>query len=373
MKTYKQQSLVLILLFISYSTFAQVYLSWNEIETKRFGQESIYLSSSDKKALNGSYKISENSGAYADINFKNGKIDGNYISYDFSGKKISEATYKEGKIYGKQISYFQNGKVQEETYYKNGLKDGTWLTYNKENTIIRRENYKVDKKEGKWTKTLKNPAENTSSTVIEYYKDDKPIGHWEERLSDGKLRWEEIYSTPTDYIKKSYYPNGKLSEELIIKNRKKNGLATYNSPEGLLRYKVKYDNDHTIYKEQYFENGTLKSITNYKYGVINGLYERYNEEGIKIKEGTRKDTYKEGIWKTYEGKKGRLLSEITYSNDNENGTAKFYNTSANRLKKEGLYLNGKQHGLWKYYDMAGELIKEIEYNKGKQISEKKYN
>jgi len=353
--------------------YSQEYLSWNEITTKRFGKETIYMLTEDKKPLSGAYKVSESSGAYADINFKNGKIDGSYISYDFIGNKESEATYKEGKIYGKQSSYFQNGKVQEVTNYKNGLKDGTWLSYNKKGEIIRTENYKDDKKEGKWTNQSKDPVKNTTSIVTKYYKNDQPTGNWERRLTDGKLVWEELYSAPKDYVKKSYFPNGKLSEELTIKDRRKNGLATYFTPEGILNYKIKYDNDAIIYKEKYYKNGTLNSKTNYKYGAINGLYEKFNEEGIKIKEGNRKDTYKEGVWKIYEGKKGRLRSEITYKNDNQNGLAKFYNTNANSIAKEGQYLNGKQHGTWKHYDMAGELIKEVEYDKGREISEKKYH
>lgn len=373
MKTYKLNWTLLVLLFINHVGFAQTYTSWDEVDSKRFGKETIFTSISDRKPLNGDYKISEKSGAYADIQFKNGKINGSYISYDSNGKKMSEANYKEGKIEGKQTSYFQNGKIEEETFYKNGLKEGAWLTYNKEGKKIREENYKNDQKEGKWIKILKTPQQNTTSKVIEFYKNNDPTGTWEERLTDGKLKWERRYSAPTDYSEKRYFPNGKVSSEEIIKKRKKNGVASYFSPEGLLQHKINFNNDHIVYKEEYFENGILKKKTSYKYGAINGPYELYNEEGIKIKEGNRKNTYKEGIWKVYEGKKGRLFSEITYKNDKENGLGKFYNTDAKRLEREGKYLNGKKDGIWKHYDMAGELAKEIEYKKGRKVSVKKYN
>ena len=136
---------------------------------------------------------------------------------------------------------------------------------------------------------------------------------------------------------------------------------------------MNYENDHIVYKEKYFENGVLETKTSYKYGKVNGLYERYNEDGIKITEGTRKDTYKEGIWKIFEGKKGRLISEINYENNKPNGSAKFYDSKSKSLKEEGQYLNGKQDGKWKSYDPSGELTKEVEYEKGRQISEKSYN
>ena len=373
MKIHKKHWVTFLTCIITSISFSQNYTSWNDVETKRFGKETIYTSQTDSKPLHGSYKISENSGAYADINFVNGKIDRAYISYDFNGNKMSEATYKAGKIEGKQVSYFQNGKVQDETFYKNGLKEGTWRTFNKKGEQIVLENYANDKKEGKWVKQLKYPADNMVVTATEYYKNGEPTGHWKELLDDGKLRSEKKYSAPTSYVEKTYYPNGKLSSEITIEDRKKNGVASYFTPEGLTKHKVNYENDHVIYKEQYFENGVLEAKTSYKYGKVNGLYQRYNQDGIKITEGTRKDTYKEGIWKIYEGKKGRLISEINYKNNKQNGSAKFYDSKSKRVSQEGQYLNGKQDGQWKTYDASGELIKEVEYGKGRKISEKTYN
>ncbi|WP_299628298.1 toxin-antitoxin system YwqK family antitoxin [uncultured Tenacibaculum sp.] len=373
MNSAKYLILFLFSSFLFTTLNAQVYTSWNEVQTKRFGKETIYISKEDNKPLNGAYKIAETSGAYADITFKNGKIDGTYISYDFAGNKSSEANYINGKIDGKQISYFQNGKIQEETYYKNGQKNGTWLTYNRQGKVYRTEQYKNDKKEGKWVKELKNVQDNTKSVIIEFYKNNEPTGRWEERLTDGKLKWEKVHSSPTNYIKKSYHLNGKIAQELQIKNRRKNGITTHYTPEGILRYKINYDNDYITYEEKYFENGTLESKTNFKYGKRNGVYTKFNEDGVKIQEGQYVDTFKSGIWKTFEGKKGRQISALTYKNGKLNGIGKFYNLKSKTVEMQGNYVSGKKHGMWKHYDASGELTKEIEFNKGKQISEKTYN
>ncbi len=373
MNQYIKQLSIVIIFLSSSQAFSQVYTTWDAVETKRFGKEVIYSSAEDGKPLNGDYKLSESSGAYAEVTFKNGKIEGSYISYDFVGNKMSEANYKAGKVDGKYSSYFQDGKIEEENFYKNGLRNGKWLTYNKKGEVLRTEVYKNDKKEGEWTRTLRNPIENTISIVKESYKDNKPVGKWEERLTDGKLKWEQTYSSPTDYVKKYFYPNGKLKEERRVKDRKKNGFSKFYTPEEILLNKINYNEDHIVYKEAYFENGILESKTNYKYGSINGLFEEYTEEGVKIIEGNYKDTYKDGLWKRYDKKKGRLSSEITYKNDKENGIAKFYDIQSKRMNLEGHYLSGKQHGLWKHYDPAGELVKEVEYNKGKKISEKTFN
>ena len=369
----KKQIALFIVCIITYTSFAQNYISWDEVATKKFGKEIIYSLKADKSSLNGNYKISEKSGAYADITFKNGKIDGSYVSYDFEGNKEGEANYKEGKIEGKQISYFQNGDVQEETFYINGLKDGTWKIFNKKGEQIATEHYKNDKKDGKWVNKVKNLDENITLIRTEYYNEGKAIGTWEERIVGGNVRSEKKHSTPTDYVEKVYFPNGKLSKEIQVKDHRKNGISSFFNAEGLLQHKINYENDNVVYQEKYFENGGLKSKTSFKYGKVNGPFEEYNEDGIKIIEGTRKETYKEGIWKIYEGRKGRLSSAIMYTNGKPNGSAKFYDHSSKTITREGQYLHGKQHGVWKHYDPSGELTKEVAYDKGRQISEKKYN
>ncbi|WP_271764714.1 toxin-antitoxin system YwqK family antitoxin [Aquimarina algiphila] len=372
MKTIKIILIQIIFLCTSFYSQAQNYLTWNEIENIKFGQENIFRTNRDKKNLEGDYKISETSGAYSEIRFKNGKIDGKYIVYDFEGRIASSSTYSNGKIQGKSTTYFQNGNIASEYYYKDHQPIGKWLDYNKKGEITSTQNYKNGKKDGKWTRIIRNPAENTKSTLTEYYKDDQPTGHWEERLIDGPLKWEKDYSSPVDYMRKSYYPNGTLAEERQIKDRRKNGITKQYTQEGILLNKINYDNDHIVDQEVYYKNGILRTKTHYKYGRINGPYVAHTEEGIKIIEGNHKDTYKDGIWRKFDEKKGRLIRETTYKNDVKNGLCKHYNKAKN-VALEGNYLNGKKNGIWKYYDLAGELEKEIEYDKGKQLSEKNYN
>lgn len=368
-----KKNTIIAALFIISSMLSQQYTSWDNVKTQRFGKETIYSLHSDQKPLNGEYKISERSGAYAHLTFKNGKIDGSYISYDFQGNKISEANYKEGKVFGKSVSYHQNGKLEQESYYLNSLKEGTWLSYDRKGKVKSTERYKNDKKNGEWTRIVKNPAENTTATITENYKQGKPIGHWEERLKEGLLVWEKNFTSPTDYNEKKYYKNSIIASDIKYVDRKKEGLANFYTKEGLINYKIKYEKDVIIYKEEYYKNEILKLREHYKYGKRNGDYVKYSSLGFKLEEGTRKDTYKSGVWKCYDEKGGNLFSEITYDNDIANGKAKIYNTTVNRLQQEGDYLHGNKHGVWKHYTPAGKLEKEIEYDKGKQLTEKRYN
>jgi len=110
-------------LIVVKSTAQETYLMWNDVETQRFGKEVLFKS--DSNFLNGSYKLAENSGAYTEVTFKNGKMVGAKKDFDFSGNIEQEMNFnQDGKVDGKSISYFSDGKVNVELNYKNGLKDG---------------------------------------------------------------------------------------------------------------------------------------------------------------------------------------------------------------------------------------------------------
>ncbi|MGB1000420.1 MAG: toxin-antitoxin system YwqK family antitoxin, partial [Flavobacteriales bacterium] len=106
-------------------------------------------------------------------------------------------------------------------------------------------------------------------------------------------------------------------------------------------------------------------------GKKNGLYESYNDKGIKIEEGNFKSDYKNGIWKRYDSRDGHLLYETTFADNVKNGIAKEYN-KANKVSAEGMFKNNEKNGVWKHYNLAGKLKKEVSYNLGKEISTKAY-
>lgn len=70
------KNIVLIVIFLLATNIkAQVtYLMWENVETQRFGKETLFKAKNE--FLNGSYKLAESSGAYTDVTFANGKIIG---------------------------------------------------------------------------------------------------------------------------------------------------------------------------------------------------------------------------------------------------------------------------------------------------------
>ena len=61
---------------------------------------------------------------------KNGKREGQWISWYENGQEWSECTYKNGKKDGAIASWYENGIQRYEGVYKNDIKIGEWKYWN---------------------------------------------------------------------------------------------------------------------------------------------------------------------------------------------------------------------------------------------------
>jgi antitoxin component YwqK of YwqJK toxin-antitoxin module len=57
-------------------------------------------------------------------NYKNGKLDGEYVELFMDGKKKIYSFYVDGNLQGISMEYFRNGNKSSMTRYKNGVKHG---------------------------------------------------------------------------------------------------------------------------------------------------------------------------------------------------------------------------------------------------------
>lgn len=369
----KQISKILSILFFilgGVSVSAQAYLMWNEVETQRFGKETLYKDKSGN-LLDGHYKIAERSGAYSDLHFKNGKKDGKSTDYDFKERVIKKATYKNGKTNGKYTTYHQNGKIRTEGDFDMGKLDGEWRSYDDKGKLKTIENYKKGKKDGKWWKEIDQQTQS-KSYITEFYKDDIPFGHWEEKGDDGKLRWERDYKNQDSYTQKKYHSNGKLYMQYTLLNDELEGERLEYDPEGVLLARMVFKEGQPQLSESFFENGQKEKVINYAHGKLNGVYQEFTEEGVKIVEGNHKDDFREGVWRFFEPRKGNPKEDVTYKGGKKNGLYKLYN-EAKGVEIEGSYRNGEKDGLWKTYRLDGSLSQETQYQLGKEVSNKTYN
>ena len=72
--------------------------------------------------------------------FKDGKLEGEGLTYHDNGQLWIKQYHKDGKKEGEELSYYQNGQLHMKRNYMNGYIEGKWLTYNKngklEKTVI---------------------------------------------------------------------------------------------------------------------------------------------------------------------------------------------------------------------------------------------
>jgi hypothetical protein len=68
--------------------------------------------------------------------FKNGKEDGDWVSYYNNGQLRYKGSYKNGKYEGFWVSYFrENGQLYLKGNYKNDKEEGAWVGYKKDGTV----------------------------------------------------------------------------------------------------------------------------------------------------------------------------------------------------------------------------------------------
>jgi antitoxin component YwqK of YwqJK toxin-antitoxin module len=117
--------------------------------------------------------------------------------------------------------------------------------------------------------------------------------------------------------KKVFYQSGKLQEETIYINDKRNGITKWYTDKGKLSIEYNYvlGSLEGPQKTYYNEDGALNSVTIYKGNAMNGDYVEYFEDGKTIKiVGPYLNDKKNGAWKTYD-KTGKIISTQHYKND----------------------------------------------------------
>ena len=74
------------------------------------------------------------------FNIGNNSYDKTMIYYK-SGKPKLERNYKNGKLEGNLISYWENGIIHTKGKYKNSKRIGTWKTFDKKGDIVLSEDF----------------------------------------------------------------------------------------------------------------------------------------------------------------------------------------------------------------------------------------
>lgn len=173
--------------------------------------------------------------------FKDGKPVGEFKRFYESGStRIVQQFYKNDISYAKV--FYENGTLAAEGKYIGEKKDSVWRYYSFYEKVLRMtETYKNGVLEGPTCRYHNNGK--VSEELI--YANNRKNGTWKQFSLDGKLSLQAIYvNNERVGIFTTYYPNGMIE----INGRIEHGLA-----EGAWRY--------------YDENGKEKSVINYSKGI----------------------------------------------------------------------------------------------------------
>lgn len=169
-------------------------------------------------------------------NFNHGKEVGLFTYYANNAKSIVMATRNfDGKDGAYTIFFDEKKNKVSEGKVVNKLRQGTWTYYHRDSKAI---------------------------MTVENYTDDKLEG-----------------------LRKVFYIDGKLAEEVPYKDNLKEGIS-----------------------KKYSKQGKLVEESMYSIGLLQGVYKVYDESGNIVISGQFKEDLKKGIWKYFD--KGKLVKEI---------------------------------------------------------------
>jgi uncharacterized protein len=347
------------------------------------------------------------------------KFNGYQKFYYPKGSISSEGLMVKGNPDGYWKSYFENGKLKSEGNRKHFELDSTWKFYNEEGKLILEVEYKNGKKNGIKSTYL------DKETIRENYRNDIKEGITKIYTPDNKLKMEipfingleqgfaKEYSPDGNIISLveykrgfvidrliinrkdknnlkqgrwcTFWENGKMKQEGIYKDDKKNGYFKEYTDAGDLISVSKYVNDvkqveaEEITKldvqNEYYPDGRIKVSATYRNGLPEGVKREYSQDGViqnsyLYKNGIitgegimREDGSRDGHWKEFY-EDHSLKSEGDYKNGKQVGEWKYFYPNG-KVEQSGKYNNsGKLVGTWKWYYESGQLLTEEEYVNG---------
>jgi len=194
-------------------------------------------------------------------------------------------TYEDDLSQGPYTEYYNNGKPMRITVYADDQKHGNADYFARDSSFMYRLVYSENVlkayacKDAKGNFLPEKPIDLNTKEIVCYYPDGKISGRMS--LKNGEF----------DGVSKSYHPNGKLMSERVFSN---------GNLEGVLK--------------SYFENGNQQELITFKNDERDGLYELYFENGKKQIAGQYLAGQEEGTWSIY-NQAGKLVNTLYYDND----------------------------------------------------------
>jgi antitoxin component YwqK of YwqJK toxin-antitoxin module len=304
---------------------------------------------------------------------------GQNITYDLNLTIKDSLYYFQDKKYsGEVIAIYPNGQAKQKFETINGLATGISynyfedLTFDKnkflDTSVIRSLNQKITKKK-KHILDKKKDTLNKQNQINKYIDDDiggyKKLEKLKEKNAENDLnkrkqkQWDSL--TTLNNQKKILIEdlNKLLSQEQNFVDLKKKEES-----KPVYQNKVDLEFEHRNFVKngklkRYYKNGFPKEFSNFKQNKEDGLFELFNDKGVKLEEYQYKKGIKNGKWALFYDN-GKIKEEGYFKNNILDSLYKSYGVSG-KISSEINYQNGKKNGIFKTYFDGGTIQSEINY------------
>jgi antitoxin component YwqK of YwqJK toxin-antitoxin module len=291
-----------------------------------------------------------NGSIYEKGNYVDGKKMGEWVRNDEG--KVYKNTHKEGEGNYDEIVYDSHGKIFSKGSYFNHKPDGEFIEadkresgcviYNSENRIISAQNgkeyvskgvYIEGQKQGIWIDYYENGTVRKKISFMDGFRDGK--------ANDINFDIAYSFSWDCNTYRNRMIANNILKDTLPANRKENNNLSEiYKKKEG---------------KWQYNYDDGIKLIVNYVEGIKSGDWIGYNENDSIIEKGNYTNGKMNGDWIYYDDSGTIMLEKGHYSNGipdgewieiDDNQKNIFTKDDAELVQYKGSYINGLKEGLW---------------------------
>jgi antitoxin component YwqK of YwqJK toxin-antitoxin module len=156
-------------------------------------------------------RVERDIAVYSDNHFE---AEGSYREFYPNGKVFVEGQFKNGRQNGEWTFYFDNGKLNRKATYKDGKPDGPREIFRADGTLTAKRGFTNGLRDGDWI-----TYDDTGK---------KPIAeeHWDNGKEDGTWKY--------------WHPNGKLRQEIGLKQGKRHGVSTEWDDKGEKRFEATF-------------------------------------------------------------------------------------------------------------------------------------
>ena len=258
-------------------------------------------------------------------------------TYYPGGKVKSSGTYNKGVPEGVFREYTADGKIYDAKIYKagklqrqgvlgeDGLEQGIWKEFYDSGNLKGTGNYVSGKKTGRWQYYYENGVLEQEGNYVQ----GKPDGLWNWYYPSKRLLREENYAKGKEEgLLKEYTDNDQASVDWNVlvegsySDGQKNGTWTYHTDELITRGNFTDGKEDGEWKQWYYEPGKeekdmrLNFIGSYSGGDEQGLHRFFYPNGKPREERNYRSGVRDGVWKRWDVE-GNLIITITYQDGKE--------------------------------------------------------